>query len=103
MALDYTRAVEYLIKKGKRKAAAFIQIFCSDHTNPDVTNGVFDSILNPNISIDDWDTIEWCRWLLAGGETPEDFAQTGNKEPESHYKVSLTHNRLFIFGGTRLN
>lgn len=71
-------AAEYIIKKGRRPAATFIQKCCFNRSNLDVTNGVFDSILNPVIPIDDWNTIDWCRWLIAGGKTPEEFAQTGN-------------------------
>lgn len=78
MDTNYSEAPEYIIKKGKRPAASFIQSFCSNRSNLDATNGVFDTILYPIIPIDDWDTIDWCRWLLAGGKTPEEFAQTGN-------------------------
>lgn len=71
------QAAEVIIKKGRRCAAANIQEYCHTNTNCEVANEVFDSILNPEGNINDWDTIEWCRWLLAGGRTPEDFAQTG--------------------------
>ena len=73
---DYT--ADYIIKRGKRQAAYYIQGYCYSRSNLDVTNEVFDSILNPIMPIDDWDTIDWCRWLLAGGKTLVEFAQTGN-------------------------
>lgn len=81
-------AAENIIKKGKRQAASYIQSFCSNHHCPDITNEVFDSILNPANPIDDWDTIDWCRWLLAGGKSPEEYTQTGNKI-EHYYSTRL--------------
>ncbi|KAF8771573.1 E3 ubiquitin-protein ligase Ubr3 like protein [Argiope bruennichi] len=69
-------AADVLIKKGKRATAAYIQGVCSSQNNSDITNEVFDSILNPLVPINDWDSIDWCKWLLAGGRTPEDYTQT---------------------------
>ncbi|GIY07185.1 e3 ubiquitin-protein ligase ubr3 [Caerostris darwini] len=69
-------AAEVLIKKGKRATAAYIQGVCSSQSNTDVTNEVFDSILNPLAPINSWNGIDWCRWLLAGGKAPEDYTQT---------------------------
>ncbi|GFT69321.1 e3 ubiquitin-protein ligase ubr3 [Nephila pilipes] len=69
-------AADVLIKKGKRATAAYIQGVCTSQSNSDITNEVFDSILNPLVPINDWDSIDWCRWLLAGGRTPEDYTQT---------------------------
>ncbi|GFY54890.1 e3 ubiquitin-protein ligase ubr3 [Trichonephila inaurata madagascariensis] len=69
-------AADVLIKKGKRATAAYIQGVCTSQSNSDITNEVFDSILNPLVPINDWDSIDWCKWLLAGGRTPEDYTQT---------------------------
>ncbi|PRD20646.1 UNVERIFIED_CONTAM: Ubr3 [Trichonephila clavipes] len=72
-------AADVLIKKGKRATAAYIQGVCTSQSNSDITNEVFDSILNPLVPINDWDSIDWCKWLLAGGRTPEDYTQTVQK------------------------
>ncbi|GBM46721.1 E3 ubiquitin-protein ligase Ubr3 [Araneus ventricosus] len=69
-------AADVLIKKGKRATAAYIQGVCSSQNNSDITNEVFDSILNPLVPINDWDSIDWCKWLLSGGKTPDDYTQT---------------------------
>lgn len=34
-------------------------------------------LLSPVKNISDPDTIEWCKWLVAGGQTPETFAYEG--------------------------
>lgn len=34
-------------------------------------------ILNPEWRIDDSDNIEWCKFLIAGGRTPAEFAAIG--------------------------
>lgn len=64
---------------GKRAAAAFI--------NTDMTNAgtaitplledFLHLILNPERRIDDSDNIEWCKFLIAGGRTPAEFAAIG--------------------------
>ncbi|KAL1485543.1 hypothetical protein MTO96_010052 [Rhipicephalus appendiculatus] len=39
-------------------------------------NELLDIILDPRKPIDIWDTIDWCKWLMAGGKTPDEFSQT---------------------------
>uniref|UniRef100_A0A2R5LIR0 E3 ubiquitin-protein ligase n=1 Tax=Ornithodoros turicata TaxID=34597 RepID=A0A2R5LIR0_9ACAR len=69
-------AAEVLIKKGKRGAAAHFQLECSQTDNPEQLNELLDVILDPRKPIDIWDTIDWCKWLMAGGKTPDEFSQT---------------------------
>ncbi|KAM7303015.1 hypothetical protein ISCGN_018523 [Ixodes scapularis] len=69
-------AAEVLIKKGKRGAAAYFQSECARTTNPKQLNELLDIILDPRKPIDIWDTIDWCKWLMAGGKTPDEFSQT---------------------------
>lgn len=40
-------------------------------------NEVLDNLLNPAKAIDEWETIDWCKWLMAGGRTPDEFSSTG--------------------------
>nr|XP_042905267.1 E3 ubiquitin-protein ligase ubr3 isoform X1 [Parasteatoda tepidariorum] len=72
-------AADVLIKKGKRVTAAYIQGVCTSQSNTDIMNEVFDTILNPLVPISEWETIDWCRWLMGGGRSPEEFAQTVRK------------------------
>ncbi|CAN7992707.1 unnamed protein product [Ixodes hexagonus] len=69
-------AAEVLIKKGKRGAAAYFQSECARTSNPKQLNELLDIILDPRKPIDIWDTIDWCKWLMAGGKTPDEFSQT---------------------------
>ena len=74
-------SAQVLMNKGKQRASAYIQAECC---NPSAPNGrpmqldeLLDIILSPSKPIDDWDTIDWCKWLMAGGRTPDEFCNTG--------------------------
>ena len=41
---------------------------------PHHLNALLDHLLHPEKSIDDQDTIDWCRWLVGGGRSYEEFA-----------------------------
>ncbi|XP_072948868.1 E3 ubiquitin-protein ligase Ubr3 isoform X2 [Epargyreus clarus] len=64
---------QVLMKKGKRGAAAYIHADCANGS-PQHLGPLLDVLLNPSKAIDEWETIDWCRWLLAGGRTPDEFA-----------------------------
>ncbi|CAH1395459.1 unnamed protein product [Nezara viridula] len=63
-----------LMKKGKRGAAAFIHADCSNSAPRKSLDDLLDILLNPSKAIDEWDTIDWCKWLMAGGRTPDEFS-----------------------------
>ena len=84
---------EILIKKGKRGAAAFVQAECMSAKtgassssssggghNPEVLQtpahlqALMDHLLHPEKDLDDSETVDWCRWLVGGGRTPDDFS-----------------------------
>jgi E3 ubiquitin-protein ligase UBR3 len=71
---------EVLLNKGKRAAAAYIQAECARSTRPENLNNLLDTLLDPLKRIDEWETIEWCRWLMAGGCTPDEFSSTGRRD-----------------------
>lgn len=71
-----------LMKKGKRAAAQYIQAECSNTTSPQHLNELLDLLLNPGKAIDEWETIDWCKWLMASGQTPDEFANTGKDDSE---------------------
>lgn len=77
MASNSTFEAKVLLAKGKRAAAAYIHADCSNATNPQYLNEVLDNLLNPAKAIDEWETIDWCKWLMAGGRTPDEFSSTG--------------------------
>ncbi|XP_044253038.1 E3 ubiquitin-protein ligase Ubr3 [Tribolium madens] len=76
MASSSTFEAKVLMAKGKRATAAYIHADCSNSPCPQHLNAVLDSLLNPARSIDEWETIDWCKWLMAGGRTPDEFANT---------------------------
>lgn len=67
---------QVLMKKGKRGAAAYIHADCAAGS-PQHLGPLLDVLLNPSKAIDEWETMDWCRWLLAGGRTPDEFAAVG--------------------------
>ena len=44
---------------------------------PHQFNALLDFLLHPEKSIDDQDTIDWCRWLVGGGRSYEDYSSNG--------------------------
>nr|CAD7200463.1 unnamed protein product [Timema douglasi] len=78
-------AAHVLMKKGKRGAAAYVHADCSNSAYPQHLNELLDLLLNPGKTIDDWETIDWCKWLIAGGRTPDEFASNGST---SHWLFS---------------
>ncbi|XP_011691605.1 PREDICTED: E3 ubiquitin-protein ligase UBR3 isoform X2 [Wasmannia auropunctata] len=71
--------VQVLMGKGKRGAAAYISLATGRDTygsSPPYLNELLDVLLNPSKPIDDWETIDWCKWLMARGQTPDEFAST---------------------------
>jgi len=71
--------VQVLMGKGKRGAAAYISLATDRDTGgcPSYLIQLLDVLLNPGKPIDDWETIDWCRWLMAGGRTPDEFSTIG--------------------------
>lgn len=78
---------QVLMKKGKRGAAAYIHADC-ENGSPQHLGPLLDVLLNPSKAIDEWETIDWCRWLLAGGRTPDEFA-TIVRSYDKHDKCGL--------------
>lgn len=74
MASRCSNPAHVLMKKGRRGAAAHIHEVCSGNGSPHLLNELMDILLNPGKAIDEWDTIDWCKWLMAGGNTPDEFA-----------------------------
>lgn len=77
MASNSAFEAKVLLAKGKRAAAAYVHADCCNATNPQHLNEVLDNLLNPAKAIDEWETIDWCKWLMAGGRTPDEFSSTG--------------------------
>lgn len=65
-----------VMQKGFRDGSAFINSECVNGKTEHL-NCVLDFILNPEKNIDNLTNIDWCKWLIAGGRTPDEFASIG--------------------------
>lgn len=76
---------QLLLKKGKRYAASYLKDECLRNLSPDDSEAphaqgrgefldlVLTMLLNPAMPMKDWDTVDWLKWLMAGGKTPDEF------------------------------
>uniref|UniRef100_A0A182SHJ6 E3 ubiquitin-protein ligase n=1 Tax=Anopheles maculatus TaxID=74869 RepID=A0A182SHJ6_9DIPT len=81
-----TLSVARLKEKGKKLASAHIHRELAVNGTSDSLNRLLDDLLSPETPISNSDNIEWCRWLVAGGRTPAEFASI----------VALCHLRLLM-------
>ncbi|KAI5710044.1 hypothetical protein M8J76_006269 [Diaphorina citri] len=71
---NHTYSVHVLMKKGKRGAASYIHNECVNQVNSRHLSEILDILLNPAKAIDEWETIDWLKWLIAGGKTPDEYS-----------------------------
>ncbi|XP_059475456.1 E3 ubiquitin-protein ligase Ubr3-like [Neocloeon triangulifer] len=69
-----TSSAHVLMKKGKRAAATYVHSECAQTPIPKNLHELLDLILKPSKPIDEWEAIDWCKWLMAGGRTPDEFS-----------------------------
>jgi len=91
--------VDVLLKRNKKAAAAYIKAEFARNFKPDYLQRLLEVLLNPLENIDKFDTVEWCRWLMAGGCTPDEFASTGklNFIPFPKVEIFLPSTLMFCF------
>lgn len=75
--MEHGRGADVVMQKGKRGGAAFINAECVNGPPYEHLDNVLDVILDPGKKIDSSENIEWCKWLIAGGRTPAEFAAIG--------------------------
>lgn len=67
-----------LMKRDSRQAVvAYVREECLKHPNPKCLNDMLDTHLDPAKAIDDFDSIQWLKWLMAGGPEYDLFAKKG--------------------------
>lgn len=87
-----TRIIAKMIKdKGKREGAGIIYNECVTGKT-DTLDNVVEEILDPEENIDNVDNIKWCKWLIAGGLSPDEFTSIGKVEELKHTN-GHTHTR----------
>lgn len=70
--------VTALLKRGKRTVATHFKTEFKRCGNNKSLNEFMNYLFDPRSkSIDDVDVLDWCRWLIAGGVTFDEFSKTG--------------------------
>ena len=66
-----------LLKRSKRSVAVHMKSECQKQTDSQKLVDLLDHLLNPEKPIDEYETLDWLRWLISGGSTFDEFARTG--------------------------
>jgi E3 ubiquitin-protein ligase UBR3 len=90
--MEPVTAPRALLRRGKRGAAAYVNGGCSNSESLKYLGELLDVLLSPETTIEDLETIEWCKWLMAGGKTPEEFSTIG-KVTVYELHLSLEYSR----------
>lgn len=71
--------VTALLKRGRRTVATHFKSECFRKSGSNKSlNEFMNYLFDPrHKSIDDVDVLDWCRWLIAGGVTFDEFSKTG--------------------------
>jgi hypothetical protein len=76
--LENLKNSKLLRQKGKSTTASTIhQEFVSANGYSETLNIMLDDLLSPDKDINDSDNIEWCKWIIASGKSPNDFSAQG--------------------------
>lgn len=76
--LENLKNSKMLRQKGKRATASTIHQELSANGISETLNVMLDDLLSPDKDINDSDNIEWCKWIIASGKSPNDFSSQGN-------------------------
>lgn len=69
--------VQAILKRGKREVAISAKSDCLQHKLGQL-NILLNHFLDPSKSLDDFSNLEWCRCLIAGGMSFDEFSKTGD-------------------------
>ncbi len=69
-----------LLKRDKRSVATYFKGENAKRTNLQKFHDFLKHLLGPQRPIDDFETLDWCKWVIAGGSTFDEFAKTGGLE-----------------------
>ena len=75
--LENLRNSKALKQKGKRAIASTIHQELSANGHSETLNVMLDDLLRPDKDFNDSDIIEWCKWIIASGKSPNDFSSQG--------------------------
>lgn len=77
MEFSAQQTAQMIMQKGKRGAAAFLNADLSNDGQSHHLDALLEVLLNPEEPINNSETIDWCKWLIAGGRTPSEFSSIG--------------------------
>ncbi len=65
------------MKRGKRFVAKYFKDECVRSGGQQQLNELMDYLLDPSKPLDDFERIDWCRWVISGGVTFDEFSKEG--------------------------
>lgn len=84
--------------RSRKEVAALINTECCRGSPTPDLDSIMDTLFNPGTPIDNPDNIEWIRWLIAGGRTPQEFVKIGKfLPPADHKSVAPERGCMFVF------
>lgn len=83
--LEHLKKLKSLKLQGKKATANIIHQELSANGNSETLNIMLDDLLSPEKLIAESDNIEWCKWIIASGKSPNDFSTQG-KQPVEYVK-----------------
>lgn len=75
--LEHLKKLKSLKQQGKKATASVIHQELSANGHSETLNIMLDDLLSPDKLITDTDNIEWCKWIIASGKSPNDFSTQG--------------------------
>lgn len=75
--LEHLKKLRSLKQQGKKATATSIFQELSANGHSETLNIMLDDLLNPDKSINESDNIEWCKWIIASGKSPNEFSTQG--------------------------
>lgn len=75
--IEHLKRLRSLKLQGKKATASVIHQELSANGHSETLNIMLDDLLSPDKLITDSDNIEWCKWIIASGKSPNDFSTQG--------------------------
>lgn len=75
--LEHIKRLRSLKLQGKKATASLIHQELSANGHSETLNIMLDDLLSPDKLITESDNIEWCKWIIASGKSPNDFSTQG--------------------------
>lgn len=79
-ARSSTHTAQMIMQTDKLEMAKKIHDELSSTSESSTLDVLLEELLNPEEPIDSTVSIDWCKFLIAGGRKPSDFASIGNDD-----------------------